>query len=45
LPIVFVGGSEESVERVRSKVPDGIFIAPEELEAAMAGFLKIAVGC
>lgn len=45
LPIVFVGGNEESVEKVRSKVPDGIFIAPEELEKAMAGFFKIAVGC
>lgn len=31
LPIVFVGGPEEKLAKVRQQVPDGIFVDPDEL--------------
>jgi len=44
LPIVFVGGTQEAVEKARNKVPDALFITRAELKDALAKLAKIAEG-
>ena len=39
-PIVFVGGEGEALARVRAKVPDAVYTAPDGLTAALAPFLE-----
>lgn len=36
LPILFVGGDEAKLDKVRQQVPDGIFIQPSELVSALS---------
>lgn len=35
LPIIFVGGKDEPLAKTREKVPDAIFVEPQELKAAL----------
>ena|SRR3990172_5674 len=40
LPIIFVGGKEEAVEKVRGQVPEGEFITEVELGKVLEKFSK-----
>lgn len=35
LPIIFVGGKDQALEKTMQKVPDGIYISEEELNQAL----------
>jgi hypothetical protein len=40
LPIVFVGGKGGALEKTKAKVPDGLFVQPEELGTVLEGLAK-----
>jgi hypothetical protein len=35
LPIIFVGGNDEPLAKTREKVPDAIFVNPDEIKVAL----------
>ncbi|MEP0814255.1 MAG: hypothetical protein HRF49_06270 [bacterium] len=36
LPIIFVGGKPDGLEKVKAKVPDAVFVQESQLESALA---------
>ena len=44
LPIVFVGGEGEGLEKTRWKVPDAIYTVPAQLTEVLAGLVRLDRG-
>jgi len=42
IPIIFVGGEGETLEKTKAKLPKARFIAEEELERTLAEYAEIA---
>lgn len=40
IPLLFVGGEGEALEKTKKKIPNGIFISEAELPATLAKFAK-----
>ncbi len=40
IPLIFVGGEGEALEKTRKKIPSGIFVSEVELTAALTKFAK-----
>lgn len=38
IPLVYVNGNDEAVDRTRAQLPDAVFTTTEELERTLAGF-------
>lgn len=40
IPLIFVGGEGEALEKTKKKIPSGIYISEEKLAATLAKFAK-----
>lgn len=40
IPVLFVGGNEDAIEKARAAVPSAEFATPEELELALARLIR-----
>lgn len=43
IPIVFVGGKGESLEKTKAKIPDAIYTSFEELEGVLSKFQDLEI--
>lgn len=40
IPLIFVGGESEALEKTKKKIPGGIFVSEDELVTTLAKFAK-----